>query len=56
MNEERNLNPKREENETYQDYKKRRAENNKWLKFHLEGEIVWESKKDGTYKKNIQRN
>ena len=49
---ERNLNPKREENETYEDYKKRRKDNNEFLKFYLKGEIVWESKREGTYARN----
>ena len=46
---ERNLNPKREENETHEEYRKRRKDNNEWLKFYLNGEIFWESKREGTY-------
>ena len=53
MNQLRNLNPKRCENESWEDYKKRRKENNNWLKFKLQGEIVWESKREGTYIRKI---
>ena len=49
MNSERNLNPAREINETFEDYKKRRKENKEYLKFYLKGEIFWESKTEGTY-------
>ena len=49
MKTERNLNPAREKNESFEDYKKRRKENKEWLKFYLQGEIVWESKREGTY-------
>ena len=49
MQGERNLNPKREDGESYEDYKKRQKDNNKWLKDRLRGEPLWESKLDGTY-------
>lgn len=47
---------KREENESLEEYKERRKKNNEWTKFKLKGEIVWESKIDGTYQKKIHRN
>jgi len=48
-----NTNPKREENESYEDYKVRQKELKRRQKFKLQGEIVWESKKDGTYIKKL---
>jgi len=51
-----NLNPKREVSESYEDYKVRQREIKKYEKFKLQGEIVWESKTDGTYIKKIHRN
>tara|TARA_R110000787_G_scaffold100060_6_gene204918 strand:+ start:389 stop:577 length:189 start_codon:yes stop_codon:yes gene_type:complete len=41
--------------ESYEDYKVRRKKMNEDTKFKLKGELIWESKTDGTYKKNIQR-
>lgn len=49
MSGERNLNPAREKNESFEEYKKRRKANNDWLRFYLKGEYFWESKTDGTY-------
>ena len=46
----------RKNNESYEDYKKRRKKANDDLKFKLKGEIFWESKRHGTYKKKLQRN
>ena len=48
-----NLSNKRMENESFEDYKKRRKENKKRIKWHLKGEMIWESKIDGTYTKKI---
>lgn len=45
----KNLINKRLDNESFEDYKIRRAENKKLLKFYLKGEIVWESKKQGVF-------
>tara|TARA_R110002049_G_C8923111_1_gene543436 strand:+ start:107 stop:292 length:186 start_codon:yes stop_codon:yes gene_type:complete len=42
--------------ESFEDYKIRRKKMNEETKFKLQGELFWESKTDGTYKKNIQRN
>tara|TARA_R110002051_G_scaffold103198_1_gene174928 strand:- start:1013 stop:1177 length:165 start_codon:yes stop_codon:yes gene_type:complete len=49
VNSKRNLNQEREENESFEDYKKRRKDNKEYLKFYLKGEIIWESKTEGTY-------
>lgn len=46
-----NQNPKREPNESFADYKERRKQNNIDLRFKMQGELVWESKTDGTYVK-----
>ena len=46
----------RNEGESFEDYKIRRKKDNEETKFKLKGELIWESKKDGTFKKNIQRN
>tara|TARA_R110000744_G_C19184839_1_gene543190 strand:- start:54 stop:239 length:186 start_codon:yes stop_codon:yes gene_type:complete len=42
--------------ESFEDYKIRRKKMNEETKFKLHGELFWESKTDGTYKKNIPRN
>ena len=46
----------RKEEETYEEYKKRRTEENKAIKMHLKGKKVWNSDKQGTYIKNKQEN
>lgn len=42
---------KRFDNESFEDYKKRRATDNKLTKFLLRGYQVWDSKTNGTYRK-----
>tara|TARA_R110000824_G_scaffold357582_1_gene545140 strand:- start:1084 stop:1263 length:180 start_codon:yes stop_codon:yes gene_type:complete len=44
-----NTQSKRLENETFEEYKIRRKKLKKDLKFYLQGEIIWDSKLEGTY-------
>jgi len=44
----------RKEEETYEEYKKRRTEENEAIESHLKGKKVWDSSKQGTYIKNKQ--
>ena len=43
---------KRKENESFEDYKKRRKEEKKKLKSRMKGKVVWESGKYGTFVKS----
>jgi len=49
----KNLNPKREENESYDDYKVRQRENTVWLERRLQGYLFWNSKQRGTYTRKL---
>ena len=40
-----NLTPQRLDDESFEDYQKRRAYNTKWTKWKLRGNIVWISKR-----------
>lgn len=40
---------KREENESYEDYRKRRIKSQKALKVYLKGRVLWNSSVQGTY-------
>tara|TARA_B110001454_G_C12484414_1_gene335739 strand:- start:182 stop:358 length:177 start_codon:yes stop_codon:yes gene_type:complete len=51
---ETNLSNKRELQETYQEYRKRMRENYYKVKYYLKGEIVWNSKEQGTLNKQKQ--
>lgn len=42
---------KRLENEAFEDYKERRKQDKKDTKQKLKGELVWDSKKQKTYKR-----
>jgi len=44
-----NTQSKRLENETFEEYKIRRKKIKKDLKFKLHGDIIWDSKLEGTY-------
>ena len=46
-----NLSNKRNKNETFEEYKIRRKKNKESIKQHLKGEIFWNSREQGTYKK-----
>tara|TARA_R110000803_G_scaffold202313_1_gene267418 strand:+ start:325 stop:510 length:186 start_codon:yes stop_codon:yes gene_type:complete len=50
-----NTQSKRLENETFEEYKIRRKKLKKDLKFYLQGEIIWDSKLEGTYEKKIHK-
>lgn len=47
---------KRETNESFEDYKKRRKEFNSECKRKMEGTLIWNSQKNGTYRKGGERN
>ena len=44
-----NLSNKRDDKETYDQYKERRLKNYERIKAYLKGDLVWESKIKGTY-------
>lgn len=44
-----NLNNKRSDDETFDQYKERLKKNHVKIKMHLKGDQVWDSKKFGTY-------
>ena len=47
-----NLSNKRSDDETFDQYKERLKKNKVSAKIHMQGEQIWNSIKDGTYKKN----
>ena len=49
MADERNLNSKRMDDESYDEYKLRQRENTVWLKRRLKGYLYWNSASRGTY-------
>ena len=49
------LKPYRFENESYEDYKKRREFTNYAVKQHLKGKLIWDSAIKGTYRKDDSR-
>ena len=46
--------PYRLEGETYEEYCKRRKSVNIKVKMHLMGDIFWDSKQEGTYKRKLK--
>tara|TARA_R100000742_G_C4279010_1_gene102652 strand:- start:1939 stop:2100 length:162 start_codon:yes stop_codon:yes gene_type:complete len=46
-----NLSDKRDKNETFEEYKIRRKKNKTRIKEHLKGELFWDSREQGTYKR-----
>ena len=54
--EEINLSNKRSENESFDEYKERLKKNNIKIKMHLKGDVVWDSKTMGTYKRKDHGN
>ena len=51
-----NYSSKREENESYEDYKERRKRTNEIMRRRLKGFLFWNSSKRGTYKKEYYEN
>jgi len=47
------LTPKRLENESFEDYKIRRKVVAARVKDHLKGEVIWNSRENGTYRKKV---
>lgn len=54
--EEINLSNKRSKNESFDEYKERLKKNNIKIKMHLKGDVVWDSKTMGTYKRKDHGN
>lgn len=51
----RNLNPKREKDESFPTYKERRSSNHEFLKWYLKGSVFWPSYTYGQYKIGDER-
>lgn len=51
-----NLSNKRSEDESFVDYKERLKKNKIKINMHLKGDVVWDSRSMGTYKKKDHGN
>ena len=51
-----NLSNKRSDDETFDQYKERLKKNKVSTKIHMQGEQIWNSIKDGTYKRKDHGN
>lgn len=51
-----NLSAKRGRDESYEQYKDRMKKNNVRIKMHLKGEVVWDSRTQGTYVRKSNTN
>jgi hypothetical protein len=51
-----NLSNKRSEDESFFDYKERLKKNKIKINMHLKGDVVWDSRSMGTYKKKDHGN
>lgn len=51
-----NLSNKRSDDETFNQYKDRQKKNQIKIKMHMKGEVVWDSRTNGTYKRKDHGN